>query len=370
MAKSPLTPYSNSIYDTLLFWLKKYLKFKLMTLSNEKADEKTLQRAFLKTEEAKTFDEVDRIARELKKQVPIYTYYYPVSKFLQWLSNGVIDDIKDIDLETTLEWLTQATSSKSGATKVNYKNGLINFFDFLSKNNADKYNFDIDLKSWQKNLANLTTKKPDYLSEEEIEKFLNTLKNYKFIVSGNREKANENTFLKALYTLSIKIALFGGLRISEIANLEVDDLYINKDLDVLEIYVRKSKNNKYRIVTIPYSKGKFAIKNDLDFYLQERKSRLNKCSDIKKQLFFTSFCKKLSSPTLERILVKLLKAAGIITDKKGMHLLRHTHASFFYKKTQDPVLLKERLGHSDIRTTIKYTHLDEEKIKKSADVMR
>ena len=366
MAKSPLTPYPENIYDTLLFWLKKYLKFKIMTLSNEKANEKDLQRAFLQIEKAKTFDEADSIARELKKQVPIYTYYYPVSKFLQWLSLGVIDNVKNIDLETTLEWLTQATSSKSGATKINYKNALINFFEFLSKNNADKYNFDIDLKSWQKNLANLTTKKPDYLSEEEIEKFLNVLENHKFIAYANKE----DTFLKALYILAIKFALLGGLRISEIANLTLDDLHINKDLDVLEIYIRKSKNNKYRIVTIPYSEGKFAIKKDLDFYLQERQNKISEYPDIKKQLFFTNFCKKLSSPTLERVLSKLLKEAGIIIDKKGMHLLRHTHASFFYKKTQDPVLLKERLGHSDIRTTMKYTHLDEEKIKKSADVMR
>ena len=43
-----------------------------------------------------------------------------------------------------------------------------------------------------------------------------------------------------------------------------------------------------------------------------------------------------------------------------MHLLRHVHDFFFYKKIQDPVLLKERLEHSDIRTTMKYTHLDEE----------
>ena len=73
---------------------------------------------------------------------------------------------------------------------------------------------------------------------------------------------------------------------------------------------------------------------------------------------------------MENVLKKLFFKAGILTVKKGMHLLRHTHASLFYKKTKDVLLLKERLGHDNIRTTMRYTHLDEEKMKKSADAMR
>jgi len=370
MAKAPLIPYST-IADNLIFWLKKYLKFKIMTLSNEKADEKIIQKALIDIENAKTFDKVEKIAKRLKKQVPIYTYYYPISRFLKWLSNGIIDNLKDIDTELVLEWLTFATTGKSGATKLNYKNVLMNFFKYLEEENQEKYHFNIKLSAWQKNLKNIATKKADYLSEEEIEKFLEALKNHKFVRQGHKKKVKEDLFLRALYILAIKFALYGGLRISEIANLTLDDLRENKEFDVLEIYIQKSKNNKYRIVTIPYSNGRYAIKNDLENYLQEReKMQKSFCPNMKKQLFLTYKCKKLSSSTMERVLSRILKEAGIITEKRGMHLLRHTHASFFYKKTQDVLLLKERLGHDNVKTTMRYTHLDEEKIKKSADVLR
>jgi len=365
MAKSKLNPYPI-VTDNLIFWLKRYLKFKIMTLSNEKADEEVLKKALIDLDKAKTFDEVDKIIKAIKNQIPIYTYYYPISNFLKWLC-GVIETLEDIDTELVLEWLTFATTKKSQATKLNYKNVLMNFLKYVESENKKEHHFNIKLSSWQKNLKNIATKKADYLSEDEIDKFLQTLNNFKFVKQGHRDKVKEDFFLKALYTLAIKLALYGGLRISEIANLKLDDLRVNQELDVLEIYIQKSKNNKYRIVTIPYSKGKYAIKEDLDNYLEKRKG---KCKELKDLLFFTHNCKKLSSFTMERVLSRILKEAGILTNKKGMHLLRHTHASFFYKKTQDVLLLKERLGHDNVKTTMRYTHLDEEKIKKSANVLR
>lgn len=45
------------------------------------------------------------------------------------------------------------------------------------------------------------------------------------------------------------------------------------------------------------------------------------------------------------------------------HLLRHTHASIYYQTTKDIKLVQERLGHSQIQTTMNiYVHqTDEEK---------
>lgn len=57
-----------------------------------------------------------------------------------------------------------------------------------------------------------------------------------------------------------------------------------------------------------------------------------------------------------RILHKIAREAGL----KGLtrlHELRHSYASFLLKKGVDIYKIKELLGHSDIRDTMKYAHL-------------
>ena len=361
----------DNIADTLIEWFKRYLNYKIITLNNQKADKNIIDKALRDLEYAKNLDEIETIMKSLKNQIAIYPYFRINSYFIKWLINtGAIEKMEDINADLVLQWLTQATSSLKPETKLNYKNILINFIKFLEE--RGRYNFNINLSSWQRNLRNIATKTADFLTEEEIDKFLEALKKHKFYAFLNKKK--EDTYAKALYTLAIKFALFGGLRISEIANLNVDDIYVNNELDILEIKIKEAKNYKYRIVTIPYSVGKFAIKEDLDRFLEEREYHLKnncyECRECKKMLFISPKCKKLSSSTMERVLQKILKEAGIFKEKKGMHLLRHTHASYFYKKTHDVLLLKERLGHDNIKTTMRYTHLDLQKIKKSADAMR
>ena len=42
------------------------------------------------------------------------------------------------------------------------------------------------------------------------------------------------------------------------------------------------------------------------------------------------------------------------------HILRHTHASLYYKSTKDPEALRDRLGHANVQTSIDmYVHMDE-----------
>jgi len=375
MAMYKLNPKDN-IYDTLFFWLQQYIKFKVMTLSLKNADEFIINRLIDKIEFAKNFEELYEIMKKAKKITSAYNYFIINYKFVKWLiKNNAIEKMQDIDTFLVIEFLTTTTANKSKSTMENYRNAVINFLKFIEDNIRDEFSFKLKVSKWQSNLYRLKDKRPDYLTEEEIERLLKAIEKHKFVARGRAKK--EDVYLKAMYRLAIYFALFGGLRISEIANLKKKHIYINKSLDVLEVFIEESKNQKSRIVTIPYSKGKYAIKKAFDEFIEKRKYFLEimkekmDCSLIKEDyLFITYNCKKLSSSTMEKVLQRLFLEAGIMTTKKGMHLLRHTHASLFYKKTQDVLLLKERLGHDSIKTTMRYTHLDEEKIKKSADAMR
>ena len=63
-----------------------------------------------------------------------------------------------------------------------------------------------------------------------------------------------------------------------------------------------------------------------------------------------------SKTTLPRALEKLAKLAGVHRIK--IHALRHSHASLLISMGENPLLIKERLGHEKIQTTLgTYGHL-------------
>ena len=57
-----------------------------------------------------------------------------------------------------------------------------------------------------------------------------------------------------------------------------------------------------------------------------------------------------------RVLIKIAKKAGI-EGLTRLHELRHSYATFLLNKGVDIYKIKELLGHSDIRDTMKYAHL-------------
>ena len=66
--------------------------------------------------------------------------------------------------------------------------------------------------------------------------------------------------------------------------------------------------------------------------------------------------KRLSSSSVESV-VTALKAKLKIKEDFYSHAWRHTFATNFIKKGGNVVLLKEPMGHSNLKTTQKYLHL-------------
>ncbi len=365
MAKFTLN-IGEDIKESFLFWLTRYLLYKTTTLDNSKADKELLQEAIRKTRPTpQDLSDLLEIARDIKKSgIGIYTLFHPVWLFVKENSgNANFTQLEDIDEESVIQWLSIATSSKSEATKKTYRTALQDFFNYLSRYNDNNHHFDMDLSKWQKNLKNALNKPPAFLSEDEVDLFIDGL--YELVL--HKQKKDEvNVVATSMYRLLFKLALASGLRVSELVNLKMKDMDIDSSSDTITISVLNSKGNKSRFVVVPYSKGRLAIKCELDDYLEVRD-----CSDeCKEYLFCGNKGKKLQRYTPDKVLRAYLAQIGIKKEKMGMHLLRHTHASLFYSKTIDPVLLQDRLGHSDPQTTRRYIHLEEEKVRKSADAMR
>jgi integrase/recombinase XerD len=152
----------------------------------------------------------------------------------------------------------------------------------------------------------------------------------------------------------IKLVLFTGLRSTELLNIRYEDITPKEDLYKITVV---GKGNKLREV--------FIHKKHLEDYLNTK--YLNRRT---RDLVFRNFNgKKLSQAYISRAVDKVLTMARINKEKKGTHLLRHTFATQLYRKTKDVFLLKEALGHSDINTSMIYTHLDKHVLEKVTDLM-
>jgi len=146
--------------------------------------------------------------------------------------------------------------------------------------------------------------------------------------------ARDRAILELLYS--------SGIRVSELSNLNLDNLNMKEGL----IKVR-GKGKKERIVPV----GRKAIEA-LRGYLIER-SLLKKSHTA---LFLNRGGTRLSDRGVRRVVVKY--AREILLGKIGPHTLRHTFATHLLQGGADLRVIQELLGHASLSTTQKYTHLD------------
>ena len=143
----------------------------------------------------------------------------------------------------------------------------------------------------------------------------------------------------------ILLALQTGLRFGEMIALRWKDIDFNKKiLTVNRNIVRgiegSPKSNKSRIVPLT---------NTLFIMLNERNSK-------NEFIFYDSNKKSLNYGNCKRNLHKICSKAGL--RKIGWHVLRHTFASNLASQNNSIVAIKELLGHSDIKTTMRYSHVN------------
>lgn len=132
-----------------------------------------------------------------------------------------------------------------------------------------------------------------------------------------------------------------GLRINELTNLLISDV----DLDRGQVHVRQSKYKKDRYITMS-SHAVRGIKKHLI---------LNKPKDY----LFESATRKgipISKTRIRGLFKEAVLHAGI---KKQVcpHSLRHTYATHQLEAGQNIMVLKDSMGHTDIRATLIYLHI-------------
>ena len=339
----------DSFESSFIFWLTRYVKFKLSSLSNkELRDPKALASVnFALSREIKNIEQLDGLVKSARNAglTGINTYFNPLKKIYETMKFYELSSLKQIDEELLSEILASTTGGLSDASKKNYRISVINFFAFLDKQNEEDgkaHVFDINLKNWGGVSGNKGQKLPEFMGEEEVKKFLEAIEQSDFKQNSNRNK------------LIIKVIIFTGIRVSEALNLKRKDITEDGDLFIIRI---RGKGNKYRIVMIK----RHLIEDHLNAIAI---NYINK----EGYLFINKKGTRLTQAYVSRIVEQILFKAGIRKEKNGAHMLRHTFATMLYKKQKDLVLVQEALGHASLNTSRIYTHFDSDKLKLAAKV--
>lgn len=141
--------------------------------------------------------------------------------------------------------------------------------------------------------------------------------------------------------LIIEMALGTGLRVSEIANLKLEDIHIRKGQNSLT--VNNGKGNKDRVV---------GFNNKLKVLVQEY---LDYKSSNSPYLFPSERGEKMTRYGIGRVF-KTMASKACLDSKHSIHTLRHTYATNLYKASSYNLrMVQKQLGHSSITTTTVYS---------------
>ena len=256
-----------------------------------------------------------------------------------------IDTLKKVSSEDIMSFLSYLALNNNckPATRARKISTIRIFFAYLSQK----------IKIIDNNPAqNIETPKkekrmPKYLSLDDSKKLLNVT-------------MDENDENKERDYAIITIFLNCGLRLSELIGINIKDIDFSENkLNVI------GKGNKERTIYLNN-----ACINSIKTYLNVRPTEGIKIDSKKSNeaLFLSQRRERISKRTVQYIVEKELKKAGLDTNKYSTHKLRHTAATLMYQYGNvDIRALQELLGHESISTTEIYTHVNNEQVRNAVE---
>lgn len=226
-----------------------------------------------------------------------------------------------------------AKKTKSDKSQARLISSLKAFFNFLQIEDRREDN-PVELIESPK----IGLRLPDILSHSEVEKIIST------IDLSMPEGTRNRTIIETLYGC--------GLRVSELVNLKLSDLFFEEN------FIRViGKGDKQRLVPI----SDWTIKY-ITIYKETVRSNQNikpKNEDI---LFLNRRGGKLTREMIFIIVKDAAERAGIC-KKVSPHTFRHSFATVLLKNGADLRSIQQMLGHESISTTEIYTHLDKQQLR-------
>lgn len=263
----------------------------------------------------------------------IDSYEKDIKRYVEYLQkHRNINDPKKITVEDVRSYLSSLKRRNlQASTRARTLTSIKSFHKFLSLEKYTSINASelIDAPKQEKKL-------PVILSISEVEKIIESIETLDAIDIRDRTM--------------IELAYSCGLRVSELVNLETNDLHL--DMGFIKIL---GKGNKERIVPV----GEMAV-DMLNLYIKESRPQFLKKHN--RDLFLSRLGEKMSRHAFNKILKERSIKAGITKDVHP-HMLRHSFASHLLETGTDLRFIQELLGHENISTTEIYTHINNQKLR-------
>ena len=273
------------------------------------------------------FKDYLKIERGLSEN-SITSYENDINKLKSFLNDkGKISPL-NVSADHIKEFVYNISKEVKANSQSRIISGLKSFYDYLLFEKLIKINPVSNIES-----PKLRRKLPSTLSIEEINSMINN-------IDKTKKESERN--------IAIVETLYGcGLRVSELINLKISDLYFEED------FVKVTgKGNKQRLV--PVSE---VNKQCINTYLINSRTKLNIDSRSSDIIFLNRNGYKLTRAMIFTIVKSLSKKAGI---KKTIspHSFRHSFATHLLENGADLKTIQQLLGHESITTTEIYMHLD------------
>lgn len=260
-------------------------------------------------------------------------YMSDVEKFAAYIAEEG-GDLLTVELEQLRDYLaTLVDVGIHPRTQARLLSSLRSFYGFLKIDGYIESNPTELLKS-----PKLPMHLPDVLTLDEIDRVIDAIDLSQ--LEGQRNRA----MIEVLYSC--------GLRVSELCNLKISDLYLNEE------FIRVTgKGDKQRLV--PISPRAIA---ELNYYFNDR-DHIEIKPGYEDFVFISERRRKpLSRITVFHIVKELVEAAGI-QKNVSPHTFRHSFATHLLEGGANLRIIQAMLGHESIATTEIYAHIDRTRLR-------
>lgn len=260
-------------------------------------------------------------------------YMSDVEKFAAYIAEEG-GDLLTVELEQLRDYLaTLVDVGIHPRTQARLLSSLRSFYGFLKIDGYIESNPTELLKS-----PKLPMHLPDVLTLDEIDRVIDAIDLSQ--LEGQRNRA----MIEVLYCC--------GLRVSELCNLKISDLYLDEE------FIRVTgKGDKQRLV--PISPRAIA---ELNYYFNDR-DHIEIKPGYEDYVFISERRRKpLSRITVFHIVKELVEAAGI-QKNVSPHTFRHSFATHLLEGGANLRIIQAMLGHESIATTEIYAHIDRTRLR-------